>query len=1037
MKLLPAGRIYRAFLCTHALWICSAQAQSPHDDSQPSIVTFTTRQDHQNMMQQLGITKLRPGPSGNPNSPNAANTDESKANPYPHLPDLMTLKDGTKVTTPEQWWKQRRPEIVEDFEREVLGRVPDGVPSVKWELLKKIEKQVGSKDVVEKRLVGRADNSACPEISVNILMSVVTPKAVDAPVPTLMMFGFTTFGPDGEDLDFGGRFRRFGRREGGPPPKTQQLIEAGWGYATISANSIQEDSGGERQRRFGPPRPAGQTGGGLTRGIIGLTNLGQPRKPDQWGSLRAWAWGASRGLDYLETDPSIDANRVGIDGVSRYGKAALVTMAFDQRFATVLVGSSGEGGASLYRRNFGEAVENLTGSGEYHWMAGNFLKYGTAESSFGSMNSSDLPVDSHMLIALCAPRPTFISYGIPERGDALWLDQQGSFMAAIAAQPAFRLLGARDLGRSDDYMTEKMPPVNTDMLSGELAWRQHDGGHTDVPNIPHFIRWMDALWAAHTTEKAARETHRAIERRDPNSQTAHEQLLAKTKQGKIDVYFAGDSITRRWGALDYPKLLQNFRRNFNGWNAANFAWGGDNTHNILWRLQNGELEGVTPKIVVLQAGTNNLPWRRAADDSHIDDVVQGIEAIIDEFQYQTPESQIILTAVFPRTQNMALTPAITKINERLRTLADEKKTRFLNINNKLADSTGKLLPGISSDGLHLDERGYQIWADALKPLFTNIVGPPAKEDHAPPATGDPSVAQRVAPRTSRTSAASTEGRQESSRPTTPGGAEVPQAVRIKRPTDQEVKIAENALARFTESADAQTKAVLESFPSLIEVRVPRPNTAIVPNLARFFRQKHQNNLEVAKEGEAELLFMGDSITDFWRNEDGPFAGKKVFDEYFGHWKVANFGIAGDTTQGVLYRLQNGEGEGISPKAVMLMIGTNNTSRNSAEEIAEGVGAIVLELQKRFADAKILLLGIFPRGRADAPVRDKIRQINQIIAKLHDGQRVFYRDIGQKFLDEGGNIPREIMVDALHPSAKGYEIWAEAVKDSLGQLMEQE
>ena len=220
----------------------------------------------------------------------------------------------------------------------------------------------------------------------------------------------------------------------------------------------------------------------------------------------------SRGLDYLETDPAVDATRVGIDGVSRYGKAALVTMAFDQRFAMVLVGSSGEGGASLYRRNFGEAVENLTGSGEYHWMAGNFLKYGTAESSFGSMNASDLPVDAHMLIALCAPRPTFISYGIPERGDALWLDQQGSFMAAIAAQPAFRLLGARDLGRSVDYMKERMPPVNTDMLDGELAWRQHDGGHTDVPNIPHFVKWIEKLWA----EKEGK----AVDAADPRGDAA-------------------------------------------------------------------------------------------------------------------------------------------------------------------------------------------------------------------------------------------------------------------------------------------------------------------------------------------------------------------------------------------------------------------------------------------------------------------------------------------------------------------------------------
>ncbi len=472
-----------------------AAAQTDPPETENEIVTFTTQEDHADMLKQLGITKLRPGPSGNPNDPNAANTDESKANPYPDLPELMTLKSGEKVTSPEQWWQHRRPEIVGDFESEVLGRVPDDVPAVEWELLKTVEKKLGEVDVVEKRLAGRVDNSACPEIEVNIMMSVVTPKNAEGPVPTLMMFGFTLFGPDGEDIDFGGRFGGFGRRPGGPPPATQQLVEAGWGYATISVGSIQDDSGGERQSRFGPPRAAGQTGGGLTRGIIGLTNKGQPREPGQWGALRAWAWGASRGLDYLETDADVDATKVGIEGVSRYGKAALVTMAFDQRFAMVLVGSSGEGGASLYRRNFGEAVENLTGSGEYHWMAGNFLKYGTAESSFGSKNAGDLPVDSHQLIALCAPRMTFISYGIPEQGDALWLDQQGSFMAAIAAQPAFRLLGARDLGRSDDYKTEKMPPVNTDLLEGELAWRQHDGGHTDLPNIPHFIKWANKHFA--------------------------------------------------------------------------------------------------------------------------------------------------------------------------------------------------------------------------------------------------------------------------------------------------------------------------------------------------------------------------------------------------------------------------------------------------------------------------------------------------------------------------------------------------------------
>jgi hypothetical protein len=430
-------------------------------------MNWTTAEDHQHMMNLLGIKRLRPGPSGNEKAPNSANYDEALANPYPNLPDILTLKNGKKVTTAEMWWKKRRPEIVEDFEREVYGRIPPNVPRVNWIVQSSVREMVGSYPVISKELVGHVDNSSCPAINVDIQMTLVTPADAAEPVPVMMMFGF-------------GRMPKFKVGTpppdfmGGDPPATEQLIADGWGYATIVPNSIQADNGA-----------------GLTKGIIGLVNKGQPRKPDDWGALRAWAWGASRGLDYLETDRAVNARQVGIEGVSRYGKAALVTMAFDTRFAVVLVGSSGEGGAKLHRRNFGEAVENLTGSGEYHWMAGNFLKYGAEEAVFGRMDAGDLPVDAHHLIALCAPRPVFISYGVPEKGDAKWLDQRGSFMAAVAAGPVFRLLGARDLGTSDDYMKEKMPPVNVGLLEGQLAWRQHDGGHTDGPNWKYFIPWAD------------------------------------------------------------------------------------------------------------------------------------------------------------------------------------------------------------------------------------------------------------------------------------------------------------------------------------------------------------------------------------------------------------------------------------------------------------------------------------------------------------------------------------------------------------------
>jgi hypothetical protein len=427
------------------------------------------------MMRQLGIRKLRPGPSGNEDAPNAANYDESLANPFPNLPEVLTLKNGEKVTTAAMWWEKRRPEIVEDFEREVLGRIPPDVPKVTWEITNTTEAKVGDYPVKGKQLVGHVDNSACPSIEVDIQMILVTPADAKGPVPVMILFDFGFGRLPGAPVPAKAKKWNFGSPPpGSDPPSTEQLLAAGWGYAYLNAYSVQADNGA-----------------GLTKGIIGLTNKGQPRKPDDWGSLRAWGWGASRALDYLETDRAVDAKRVGIEGVSRFGKAALVTMAFDTRFAVVLVGSSGEGGAKLHRRNFGEAVENLTGSGEYHWMAGNFLKYGAAEADFGSMNAGDIPVDAHQLIALCAPRPTFISYGIPEKGDAMWLDQQGSFMAAVAAGPVFRLLGAKDLGTSDDYNREKMPPVNTGLLDGQLAWRQHDGGHTDGPNWKYFIPWAN------------------------------------------------------------------------------------------------------------------------------------------------------------------------------------------------------------------------------------------------------------------------------------------------------------------------------------------------------------------------------------------------------------------------------------------------------------------------------------------------------------------------------------------------------------------
>jgi len=245
-------------------------------------------------------------------------------------------------------------------------------------------------------------------------------------------------------------------------------------------------------------------------------------------------------------------------------------------------------------------------------------------------------------------------------------------------------------------------------------------------------------------DEPAREAVTPVARTDANSRTAHEQLLDKAKKGRIDVYFVGDSITRRWGATDYPEFLANWRRNFHGWNAANFGWGGDTVRNILWRLRNGELDGVHPKVIVLMAGTNDIGGAapRGGDEARVAAITAGIKALLDVCREKAPDSVIILMGITPRNDNPAAMPIINKVNERIAQFADGKKVRYLNINDKLADKEGKFLEGMSPDRLHLSAKGYQVWADALKPILTEILGPPAKDDLAPPPTGDPRATPR-------------------------------------------------------------------------------------------------------------------------------------------------------------------------------------------------------------------------------------------------------------------------------------------------------
>ncbi len=436
-----------------------SNTQMPSTAAQDSIKKIT-QADHQKMLNLLGIKELRAGANGSdPKAPNAANYDESKANPYPILPDPLTLKNGQKVTSSKMWWDLRRPEIVEDFDREIYGRVPKNTPSVKWQILSVTQDTVSNILVVTKKLVGHVDNAAYSAISVDIQLTLTTPANATKPVPVMMELSFVR--PPGG-------FSRPPARAGDtvrptPPPPTptgptwqQQVLEKGWGYAILIPTSIQADNGA-----------------GLTQGIIGLMNKGQSRKADDWGSLRAWAWGASRALDYFETDKAVNAKQVAIEGHSRYGKAAIVTLAYDARFAIGFISSSGEGGVKLHRRNAGEIVENVAGSGEYHWMAGNFIKYAAAPLTW-----NDMPVDAHELVALCAPRPIFISSG--EKGDA-WVDAKGMFMAGAAAGPVYKLLGKKDLG------TTEMPKVEMGLMDGDISFRQHSGGHTPAPNWATFL----------------------------------------------------------------------------------------------------------------------------------------------------------------------------------------------------------------------------------------------------------------------------------------------------------------------------------------------------------------------------------------------------------------------------------------------------------------------------------------------------------------------------------------------------------------------
>ncbi|MBB4657588.1 hypothetical protein [Parvularcula dongshanensis] len=417
----------------------AADAQSP--------APLTAEEDHRRLLDLLGIDELRPGRDGmNPEAANAANYDEAASNPYPDLPDPLLMEDGAPVVDAEDW-PARRAELLDLFSREIYGYVPEETPAVTWSVTEEREAEVAGVPAIVRDYVGHVDNSAYPAVAVDMEMTVTTPAEVKGPVPAVLSFVFR----------FPAGFEPPAGWEPPSPSATERVLSRGWAHIEFVPTTVQADDGA-----------------GLAEGIIGLTNKGRPRDADDWGALRAWAWGASRVLDHLEDMSEIDGERVAVEGLSRYGKAVLVTMAYDERFAAGFSGSSGEGGGSLYRRDNGEVVENIASSGEYHWMAGNFLKYA------GPLGWDDLPIDAHELIALSAPRPLFMGTGTAEEGDA-WVDPVGIFMATEAASPVYELLGEKGLPDVE------FPGPGVGLTDGTLAFRQHRDGHSNHLNWPYFL----------------------------------------------------------------------------------------------------------------------------------------------------------------------------------------------------------------------------------------------------------------------------------------------------------------------------------------------------------------------------------------------------------------------------------------------------------------------------------------------------------------------------------------------------------------------
>ncbi|MEI6861906.1 MAG: hypothetical protein WCL04_06600, partial [Verrucomicrobiota bacterium] len=430
----------------------------------------------------------------------AENTvDESIATP-PGMkyPDPLVLKNGQPVKDAATWRNVRRPEIFEEFARDIYGRVPANTPKVTWA----VTNTQDDGTVKTKTIVGTIDNSGFPSISPTIQVTLKTPSNAGGPVPVIV---YASAGAGGGGRRGGAPARGAvagapaagataalalapapatavaaaptapvapsgGQRGGGQAgPSLEELTLAqGWGYATFNTSSVQPDNAA-----------------GLTDGIIGLMNKGQMRsKSDEWGVLMAWSWGLSKSIDYFETDKDVDAKQLVVDGFSRWGKTAVLAAAYDQRWAIAWAGDSGQSGTKMNRRNFGETVDMVAQNFPW-WMAGNFQKF------FGPENWDKMTVDSHELVALVAPRPVFITGGTMDQHT----DAKGMFLAGALASPVYELLGKKGLG------TTEMPPADTALITGDIGYRMHTGGHTPAPDLTTFIEFCAKYIKAPSAKK--------------------------------------------------------------------------------------------------------------------------------------------------------------------------------------------------------------------------------------------------------------------------------------------------------------------------------------------------------------------------------------------------------------------------------------------------------------------------------------------------------------------------------------------------------